>query len=83
MSGKGLSAFSPLRQVIALGFGRTVGDREVLRNDRKTLQEAIKEIIDPVTGMRWLRIIMINCRVYLRTKDQYSERWLGLNDLVA
>lgn len=74
MSGKGLTAFSPLQQLIALGSGRTVGDREVLRNDRKTLQDTIKGIIDPVIGMRCLRIIMINCRVYLRTKDQYLAR---------
>lgn len=78
MSGKGLTAFSPLQQVIALGSGRTVGDTEVLRHDRKTLQEAIKDIIDPVTGMRCLRIIMINCRFYLRTKDQYSDNLGGI-----
>lgn len=72
-----MTAFSPLQQVIALGSGRTVGDREVPRNDRKTLktlQDTIKDIIDPVTGMRCLRMILINCRAYLRTKDQYLAR---------
>ena len=34
-------------------------------HDRNTQQEAMKDIIDPVTGMRCPRIIMINRRAYL------------------
>lgn len=46
------------------GLLRAAGDAEVPRQDGNTRQEATRGVIDPVTGTRCPRMVMINRRVY-------------------
>jgi len=55
----------------------------VPKHDRNTQQEAMRDIIDPVTGMRCPTIIMSNRRFYLLRNKESILRQLGRNDLVA